>query len=217
MISIVVADDHHMVRQSIVSLLEIEADIEVVGEASNGQEALRLIREKKPMVALLDVAMPRLNGLETTRRIQTMDVDTRVIMLSMYSDEGIVRRALNYGASGYLLKSSIVDDLLHAIRSAMEGDLYLAPSIGRSVVREKLRSDQAAAPPVQLDQLTPREMEIMQLVVEGHTNSAVAEMLNISTKTVEKHRSALMKKLRVRGIPDLIQVAVKHNLIFLDG
>ena len=216
MIRIVVADDHHLVRQSIVSLLESARDIEVVGEASNGHETLRLIQQKRPDVAMVDIAMPQLNGIETTRRIQSLPVDTRVIILSMYSDEGVVRQALRNGAKGYLLKSSIVEELMLAIKSAIKGEIYLSPSIAQTVLSEYLREESASESLTVFDRLSSREKEILQLIVEGHTNRSVAEYLNISSKTVEKHRASLMKKMEVRGIPDLILVALKHQLVFLD-
>ena len=215
MISVVVADDHHLVRQSIVSLLEQADDVEVVGEASNGHEALSLIQTENPDVALVDIAMPQLNGLETAYRIQALGVDTCVIMLSMYSDDTVVHRALENGARGYLLKSSGVDELLLAIRSVCKGETFLAPGITRFVLTGDRRSDLTSESSTELDGLTSREREIMQLIVEGNTNRSVAELLGISIKTVEKHRASLMRKLGVQGIPDLIQVALKHHLVFL--
>ena len=216
MISVVVADDHHLVRQSIVSLLESARDIEVVGEAADGHETLRLIQQKRPDIAMVDVAMPQLNGIETTRRIQSLPVDTHVIILSMYSDEGVVRQALRNGAKGYLLKSSIVEELMLAIKSAIKGDIYLSPSIAQTVLTEYLLEESASESLAISDRLSSREREIMQLIVEGNTNRSVAELLGISIKTVEKHRASLMRKLGVQGIPDLIQVALKHHLVFLD-
>ena len=216
MIRIVVADDHHLVRQSIVSLLESAKDIEVVGEAADGHETLWLIQQKRPDIAMVDVAMPQLNGIETTRRIQSLAVDTHVIILSMYSDEGVVRQALRNGAKGYLLKSSIVEELMLAIKSAIKGDIYLSPSIAQTVLTEYLLEESASESLAISDRLSSREREILQLIVEGHTNRSVAEILNISIKTVEKHRASLMKKLEVRGITDLIVVALKHQLVFLN-
>lgn len=216
MISIVVVDDHQMVRQSIVSLLDTVSDFEVAGEASNGHEALAMIREKRPDAALVDIAMPRLNGLETTRRIQAMAVDTCVIILSMYSDERIMRQAFENGAKGYLLKSSVIDDLLHAIRTVVKDEIYMSPSIERSATDGNLRTGSATESELSLEGLSNREREILQLVAEGHTNKSVGEVLCIDIKTVEKHRAALIKKLGARGISDLIQVALKHHLVFLD-
>lgn len=216
MIRIVIADDHQLVRQSIVSLIEKAGDMEVVGEAADGHETLNLVQRKRPDVALLDIAMPLLNGIETTRRIQELPVDTRVVILSMHSDEDVVRQALRCGASGYLLKRSVVEELLIAIRSANKGEIYLSPSIAQTVLSGFLQTESTNESSTVLEQLSSREREILQLIVEGHTNQAAAEVLNISAKTVEKHRAILMKKLEVHNLPDLILLALKHRLAFLD-
>ena len=216
MIRIVIADDHQLVRQSIVSLIEKAEDMEVVGEAADGHEALNLVQRTRPDVAMLDIAMPLLNGIETTRRIKALPVDTRVVILSMHSEEDVVRQALRCGASGYLLKRSVVEELLIAIRSANQGEIYLSPSIAQTVLSGFLQTESTHDSSTVLEQLSSREREILQLIVEGHTNQAAAEVLNISEKTVEKHRAILMKKLEVRNLPDLILVALKHRLAFLD-
>ncbi|MDE2845715.1 MAG: response regulator transcription factor [Gemmatimonadota bacterium] len=216
MIRIVIADDHQLVRQSIVSLIEKAEDMEVVGEAADGHETLDLVQRKRPDVAMLDIAMPLLNGIETTRRIQTLSVDTRVVILSIHSEEDVVRQALRCGASGYLLKNSVVEELLIAVRSANKGEIYLSPSIAQTVLSGFLQTESANESSTVLEQLSSREREILQLIVEGHTNQAAAEVLGISEKTVEKHRAILMKKLEVHNLPDLILVALKHRLAFLD-
>ena len=216
MIRIVIADDHQLVRQSIVSLIEKAEDMEVVGEAADGHETLDLVRRKRPDVAMLDIAMPLLNGIETTRRIQTLSVDTRVVILSMHSEEDVVRQALKCGASGYLLKKSVVEELLIAVRSANKGEIYLSPSIAQTVLLGFLQTESTNESSTVLEQLSSREREILQLIVEGHTNQAAAEVLSISAKTVEKHRAILMKKLEVHSLPDLILVALKHRIAFLD-
>ncbi len=216
MIRIVIADDHQLVRQSIISLIEKAEDMEVVGEAADGHETLNLVQRKRPDVAMLDIAMPLLNGIETTRRIQTLSVDTRVVILSMHSDEDVVRQALRCGASGYLLKRSVVEELLIAIRSANKGEIYLSPSIAQTVLSGFLQTESTNESSTVLEQLSSREREILQLIVEGHTNQAAAQVLSISAKTVEKHRAILMKKLEVHNLPDLILLALKHRLAFLD-
>ena len=216
MIRIVIADDHQLVRQSIISLIEKAEDMEVVGEAADGHETLNLVQRKRPDVAMLDIAMPLLNGIETTRRIQTLSVDTRVVILSMHSDEDVVRQALRCGASGYLLKRSVVEELLIAIRSANKGEIYLSPSIAQTVLSGFLQTESTNESSTVLEQLSSREREILQLIVEGHTNEAAAQVLSISAKTVEKHRAILMKKLEVHNLPDLILLALKHRLAFLD-
>ena len=145
-----------------------------------------------------------------------MAVDTRVIILSMYSDEDVVRHALRSGAKGYLLKSSVVEELLIAIRSASKGDIYLSPSIAQTVLSEFLQSEPTTKAMIIQERLSPREREILQLVVEGHTNQDVSQILSVSAKTVERHRASLMKKLEVRNLPDLIRIAQKHRLVFPD-
>lgn len=216
MIRIVIADDHRLVRQSIITLLEGAEDVEVVGEAANGHDTLKLVQQKRPDVVLMDIAMPLLTGIETTRRIQTLSVDTRVIILSMHSDEDMVRRILKCGASGYLLKSSDAEELLIAIRSVSNGKTYLTPSIAQTVLSGFLETESKNATIAGLEQLSSIERDILQLVVEGHTNEAVAQTLSISSKTVEKHRAALMNKLEVHNLPDLILIALKYRLTFLD-
>lgn len=216
MIRIVIADDHNLIRQCIVMLLDQVEDIEVVGEAANGHETLKLTQQMRPDVVLVDVAMPLLNGIETARQIREMDVETCVIILSMYSDEDVVRHAFRSGAKGYLLKSSVVEELLIAIRSASKGDIYLSPSIAQTVLSEYLQDEPNTEAMIIQERLSAREREILQLVVEGHTNRDVAQILSISAKTVERHRASLMKKLKVQNLPDLIRIALKHRLVYPD-
>ncbi|MYD24506.1 MAG: response regulator transcription factor [Gemmatimonadetes bacterium] len=216
MIKVVIADDHHLFRESIKSLLETTDDIEVVGEASDGQETLKLIQRKRPAVALVDIAMPLLNGIETTYRIQSLEVETRVVILSMYSDEDMVRQALKNGAKGYLLKRSLVEELLLAIRSANIDEVYLSPAVARSVLTGYLQNETGDRTLSPVDRLSSREREVLQLIAEGHTNQAAANILNISAKTVETHRTNLVKKLEARNLPDLVRIALKYRLTFLD-
>lgn len=216
MIRVVIADDHHLFRQSIKALLETTDDIEVVGEASDGQETLKLVQRQKPDVALLDIAMPLLNGIETTYRIQSLDVGTRVVILSMYSDEEMVRQALRNGAKGYLLKRSLVEELLLAIRSVSTGEVYLSPAVARSVLSGYLQNETGDRTLSPVDRLSSREREVLQLIAEGHTNQAAAHILNISAKTVETHRTNLVRKLEARNLPDLVRIALKYRLTFLE-
>lgn len=216
MISIVIADDHHLVRQSIISLLEKYEDIEIVGEAADGYETLKLIQQKRPDVAIVDVAMPLLNGIETMRRVNSLDVNTKVVILSMHSDEVVVHEVLRSGARGYLLKNSVVEELIIAIRSASKGEIYLSPAIAQTALSHSFQTESASEALNILSRLSARERETLQLIVEGHTNQAVAQILNISTKTVEKHRATLMKKLEVRNLPELILKAVKNRLVYMD-
>ena len=215
MLRVVVADDHHLVRQGIRALLEKADDIEVVGEAEDGQEALEVVEATVPDVLVMDVAMPRLNGILTTQRVRASGLPTQIVILSMYSDETLVRQALRNGARGYLLKRSVTEELLLAVRAASRGEIYLSPAISRTVVEELLmhKGDSASAP---FDRLTPREREVLQLIAEGRTNKEMALLLTISVKTVEKHRANLMSKLKVNDVASLTRIALKHGLVFLD-
>jgi len=198
------------------ALLEKTEDIEVVGQAAVGEEALDLVARLKPDVLVLDIAMPRMDGLQVTRQIQTLDVATRVVILSMYSAEALVARALRAGVSGYLLKGSAPEELPLAIRAASRGEVYLSPAIAQIVVLGYLDAQRPGRGGGLAARLTPREREILQLVAEGHSSPAIAERLRVSLKTVEKHRSSLMAKLGVHNAAELIRVAVRHRLVFLD-
>ncbi len=216
-IRVIVADDHHLVRQGIRALLEKVSTIQVLGEAADGQEAVELVERLTPDVLVMDIAMPRLSGNQAVRRVRGLGVATQVVILSMYSDETLVRQTLRDGAKGYLLKSSVTEELLLAVRAASRGEIYLSPAISRSVVADflTLQGDAEASSP--FERLTPREREVLQLVAEGHTNSAIAQALKVSKKTVEKHRANLMSKLNVFNVAGLVRVAIKHGLVFLDG
>ncbi len=216
MIRVVVAEDHHLVRQGIRALVEKAHDIEVIGEAADGQEALELVDQLAPDVLVIDIAMPRLDGLQAIGRMHAHGVATQTVVLSMYSDETLVRQALRKGARGYLLKRSVAEELLLAIRAANRGDIYLSPAISRAIVTDLLRLEDDAKVLSPFERLTPREREVLQLIAEGHTNTAIAQMLKISVKTVEKHRRNLMSKLDVRNLAGLIRTAIKHGLVLPD-
>jgi DNA-binding NarL/FixJ family response regulator len=215
-IRVIVADDHHLVRQGIRALLEKADGIEVVGEAADGQEAVELVERLVPDVLVMDMAMPRLSGNQAVGRVRALGVATQVVILSMYSDETLVRQALRNGARGYLLKRSVTEELLLAIRAASQGEIYLSPAISRPIVAGllTLQADTDASSP--FERLTSREREVLQLISEGHTNKAIALVLQVSVKTVEKHRANLMSKLNVHDLAGLIRVAIKHSLVFLD-
>jgi DNA-binding NarL/FixJ family response regulator len=197
--------------------LEKADDIKVVGEAADGQKAVELVQRLAPDVLLMDVAMPRLSGTQAAGRVRALDVATRVVMLSMYSDETLVRQALRNGASGYLLKHAVTEELLLAVRAANRGEIYLSPAVSQSVVAGFLTLQTDAEASSSFERLTPREREVLQLVSEGYTNNAIAQALKVSVKTVEKHRANLMSKLNVHDLAGLVRVALKHGLTFLDG
>jgi DNA-binding NarL/FixJ family response regulator len=214
-IRVVLADDHHLVRQGIRALLERVKDIEVVGEAADGQEAVDLVQRLTPDVLVMDIAMPRLTGIQATERLRALGAATQVVVLSMYSDETLVRQALRSGARGYLLKRSVTEELLVAIRAAVRGEIYLSPAISATLLDELLTLQPEVEELSPFDRLTPREREVLQLIAEGHTNTAMARILKISVKTVEKHRANLMSKLDVHDVAGLVRVAIKHGLVFL--
>ena len=215
MIRVIVADDHHLVRQGIRALLERAEDIEVVGEAADGQEDIELVQRLAPDVLVMDIAMPRLDGVQATERVRALGTATQVVILSMHSDETLVRQTLRRGARGYLLKRSVTEELLLAVRAAHRGEIYLSPAISASLLDEFLTRQADPEEPGLFDRLTPREREVLQLIAEGHTNTAIAQMMNVSVKTVEKHRASLMSKLNVHDVARLIRTAIKHGLVLL--
>jgi DNA-binding NarL/FixJ family response regulator len=216
MIRVIVADDHHLVRQGIRALLEKADDIRVVGEAADGRGAIELVERLAPDVLVLDISMPRLDGIQAIKRIRTLGLATRVVILSMYSDTTLVRQALQSGARGYLLKRSLTEELLLAVRAASQGEVYLSPGISGSIVDELMAARAGARGSGPSDLLTAREAEVLQLISEGHTNPEIAEVLTISVKTVEKHRGTLMAKLGVHDVTGLIRMAIKRGMIFLE-
>lgn len=215
MIRVIVADDHNLVREGIRALLEKADDIEVVGEAVDGHEAVELVQRLTPDVLVMDIAMPRLNGIKAVEQLRALAGPTRIVILTMYSDEILVRQALQHGAKGFLLKGSVSEELLLAIRAASRGAVYLSPAISATVFSEATSTQPNAKPSGAGDQLTPRELELLQMISEGRTNNQMAEALGVSVKTVERHRTNLMAKLNARNLVELIRVAMKHGLIHL--
>jgi two-component system, NarL family, response regulator LiaR len=213
MIRVLLADDHHLVRQGIRALLEKASDIDVIGEAATGQEAVEMAEKMKPAVVVMDISMPRLDGAQATQRILSMDPPPAVVILSVHSDTILAQQLLRQGVKGYLLKKSAAEELPLAIHSASRGELYLSPAITDLVMSTLMTrsTDDMAESLAEL--LSPREREVLQLIAEGYTNNAIAEALTISVKTVEKHRANLMAKLNVHDLPSLIRIAIKHGLI----
>ena len=185
--------------------------VEVVGEASDGHEALELIRKHKPELALLDITMPGLTGIEVSSRLQQEGLSTKVLILSMHVDEEYIARAIRAGVSGYLLKTADPVELETAIHAALSGETYLSSGISKEILTDYERRIGSAER--LLDQLTPRQREILQLIAEGKNTKTIAEVLNISTKTVETHRAALMDRLDVHDVPGLVRYAIRHGLV----
>jgi DNA-binding NarL/FixJ family response regulator len=210
-IRVLLAEDHTLVRAGIRALLDSFDEITVVGEASDGREAARQARELQPDVILMDIAMPGINGLEATSRIARTCPGTRVLILTMHSNEEYVVQALRAGASGYLVKEAATGELHRAISSVARGQTYLSPSISRCTV-ERLMEDERMSVS-SLDQLTPRQREILQLLAEGRSTRDIAALLSVSVKTVETHRARLMERLDIRDIPGLVRIAIREGLI----
>ena len=214
-IKVVVADDHTILRQGIKALLDNQEEIEVVGEAKDGREAIKAIEELSPDVILMDIAMPGLNGLEATRRIKKKFPRTKVVVLTMHTNEEYIFQILNAGADGYLVKETAFQDLISAINSVHRGEAFMSPSISKKVMTDYIQRAQGEEK-VGFDTLTTREREILQLVAEGNSNKKIAEVLFISPKTVETHRAHIMDKLNIHDRAGLIKYAIRKGMINLD-
>ena len=215
MIRIVIAEDHHLVREGIRALLEKAGDIEVVGEAVDGQEAVELTQRLTPDVLIMDIAMPRLNGILAAEQLRDAGGTTNIVILSMYSDELLVRQALQNGVKGFLPKGSVSDELLFAVRAASRGAIYLSPSVPSTVLADQTARDNPKARGA-TGHLTVREREMLLLIGKGHTNNQMAQVMGVSIKTVERHRTHLMQKLNARNLVELIRIALTQGLIPLD-
>jgi two-component system response regulator NreC len=214
-IRVLIVDDHGIVRAGIRSLLEDQADIEVVGEAGSGWKAIELATHLQPDVVLMDIAMGDLSGLEATQEIRERAPDVNVLALTMHDREEYFFAMLRAGALGYVLKESEPDELLAAIRAVHRGEAFLSPAVTKAVLEDYLtqRTDQAQP---RSDNLTLREHEVLRLAAEGKTTREIAEMLHLSAKTIEKHRSSMMRKLGLQSLPDLIKYAIRKGLIEVD-
>ncbi|HEB89077.1 MAG TPA: response regulator transcription factor [Deltaproteobacteria bacterium] len=211
MISIVVADDHGIVREGLRRLLEAEPDFEVRGEAADGREVLEQVEALKPDVVVLDITMPRLGGLETLERIRTEHAETRVVLLSVHGDPPFIKGAIALGADGYVLKNGRAAEIVTAIREVMKGGSYFSPAVAREIV-EQLRAPQSD-PDDPFSLLSSREREVLHRIADGLSAKEIAVDLSISTKTVEAHRTSLMRKLGVRKATELVRYALRHGLI----
>jgi two-component system response regulator NreC len=208
MVSIVLADDHTIVRKGFRMLLEHEPDFNVLGEAGDGKEAVELALRLKPSVVLMDIMMPELNGFQATQRLRLMDDTIKVLIVSMYSSQDHVHQVIQSGASGYLLKHCAPKDLVAAVREVAKGKTYFTPTVSRQVLdfKKRYRADRSTV-------LTTREFEVLQMVAEGKTNKEIGSSLFISVKTVEKHRQRLMDKLGIHDVAGLTRYAVARGII----
>lgn len=213
-ITVLLADDHMVVRQGIKSLLQAESDIEVVGEAETGRQAVEFVEKLKPEVVVMDIAMPYLNGLEATRQILRKGTGAKILVLSSYSDDDYVRELMEAGASGYLIKQTAANELLKAIREAHKGNAYFSPVIAKRL-RDQCREGYGRGDTNKKvgASLTSRELEVLQLIAEGHANKQIAAELCISIKTVEKHRQQAMDKLNIHDIAGLTRYAINKGII----
>lgn len=215
MIRVLIAEDHLMVRAGIRALLEKSGDIHVLGEASNGQEAVEMTEKLKPDVLVMDIMMPRMNGIQAAENIRKLrnPPPTQILLLSMYADKGLIYQALQTGVKGYVLKSSVSDELLNAVRAVAGGNTYLSEQVSEIAVEAKANPRIIVTEQDPFLNLSPREKEILQLIAEEHTSREIADLLVISEKTVEKHRASMMEKLNVRNLAGLVRLAIKYRLV----
>ena len=211
-IRVLLADDHTILRDGIRALIDGQDDMVVIGEAEDGQATVRLVAKLQPDVVVMDIAMPLLNGLEATRQIQRDFPRVKVLILTMHENEEYIRQVLAAGALGYVLKDAAARDLLGAIRAVYEGEAVLSPAITRLVIEDYLRWGEIQ-PADNSDGLTSREREVLQLIAEGYTNKEIAEILNLSVKTIQSHRTNLMNKLDLHDRGELIKYAIQKKII----
>jgi DNA-binding NarL/FixJ family response regulator len=212
-IRILLADDHTIIRSGLRLLLDQQPDFKVVAEASNGREAVELAAKEQPDVAVLDIGMPQLNGIEATQQIASKDTQTKIVILSMHADEGYVLRALKAGARAYILKNSAEADLIRAVRAVAAGKSFFSPVISKMLLEDYVRQIRDKHVEDSYDLLTPREREILQLLAEGRTNKEVATLLHLSVYTVDAHRGNILQKLNLHGVPEMILYAVRKGII----
>lgn len=215
-ITVFLADDHAVVRDGLRLLLEAQPDLSVIGDAANGREAVRRVARLCPDIVVIDIAMPELNGIEAAREIGEVCPSTQIIILSIHSTIEHVFRALQAGARGYLLKESAGIEVVNAVRAVHAGHRYLSPKISDSLVDDYVRQRQSAEAKSPLARLSPREREVLQLVVEGKSSAEIADTLSLSVKTVETYRTRLMHKLGVSDLPGLVKFAIQHGLTPLE-
>lgn len=214
-IRVLLADDHRLVRAGLRALLESLAGVQVVAEAGNGYEALQLAEQHQPDIVIMDIGMEGLNGLEAAARLAKFTPAPRVIILSMHANEEYVRRSLQAGAAGYLLKGAEPAELEFALQAVMRGETYLTPAVSKQVVQEYLQGGAVKSDPLQ--DLTPRQREVLQLIAEGHSTKEIAYKLSLSIKTVETHRGELMNRLNIHDVAGLVRYAIRTGLVTPDS
>jgi two-component system response regulator NreC len=210
-VDIVLADDHGVLRGGLRALLNAEEDLEVIGEAATGDEALRMVPELRPDIVLLDLNMPGPGGIEVTRKLRDLVPETRVLVLTVHEDEGLLREAIDSGASGYIIKRAVESELINAIRAVARGEMYIHPSMTRALLREPEK--RTPPPSGAQESLTPRETDVMRLIALGYTNRQAAEELRLSVRTVETHRANLMGKLGLKSRVELVRWAAENDLM----
>jgi len=209
-IHILIADDHGVLRAGLRTLLNAEPDLEVIAEASDGNDVLRLASELRPDIVLLDISMPGPGGIEVTRRLKESLPEVRVLILTAHEDESMLREAVQVGAAGYIIKRAVESELINAIHAVWRGDLYVHPAMTRALLKEMSLFPVSAEPAV--EPLTPREIEVLRLIAKGYTNGQIAKELNLSVRTIESHRANLMGKVELRSRVELVRYAMEHGL-----
>lgn len=212
-IRILIADDHGVMRAGLRALLNPEPDVEVVGEATDGQETLRRAAELQPDVVLLDISMPGMDGVEVTQQIQESLPDTRVLILTVHENRELLQEAVRAGALGYVTKRAIKSELINAIHAVQRGDMYVHPAMTRALLTGQSQSQDGDVEDDLVEPLTARETEVLRLIALGHTNRQAAQLLHISVRTVETHRANIMGKLDASGRVDLVRYAMDHGLL----
>ncbi len=211
----ILLEDHKMVRQGLVALLQDAPDIEIVAEAGDGNAAIDLARTHLPDVALLDISMPGMNGLEAAQKIREVSPDTKLLFLTMYADDEYIIQALRFGGTGYVLKDADAGTLIEAVRRVYRGESYLSPEVSQTIIRRVI-NDEAEPHGETHENLTSRERQILQLIAESRTNREIGERLRISIKTVQTHRANLMNKLDIHDQTSLVKYAIRHGLVKLE-
>lgn len=216
-IQVILADDHAILRDGLRAILESQPDIKVVGDAEDGRQALALAQKTKPDIILMDIAMPQLNGIDAAEQILALQPDIRIIMLSMHSTSEYIQRAFRAGAKGYLLKDSAGQEVVQAVHKVFEGHFYISQKISDTIFELMFTFPPKTNSISSLDKLSIREREVLQLATEGKTSSEIAEILNLSPKSIDTYRSRIMQKLEIRDFASLVKYAIQHGIISLDG